>query len=393
MQATAPAFSPQASAGLICHTVYPSECYPAIFQPTEQFQRIHDDQSIPPGLHVRMNLATGLKEARLNVPEPLGTPHADLVVIDKLPPQPSIGAKELTAETPELQDQSNTDTGYERGLYFPDAFDAEESSVFYSSIATLRSTTALSNKNLPTLSALQDLAHSIHWGVALARDTLVSQHLVSATDSGSAASTEVRSAATLLLGTVIHSNPDALHALLSHPYSSKAGMTPISNVVSVLRDPEQDDITLKTRTVFLLSQLCQNPEQLRFFVSSEGLVTLLGLFEPEQMTMDDGKDRFRAKAANFICDRVLASLDTANDLVSPTGSEISGLKDHQALVTDLEPWCEAFARTLEKYESVAMSGKNLSPAADAAYEGIKEADQKLREEHSQLKICGSEHEV
>lgn len=392
VQASAPAFSPPASTELICHTTHASECYPAIFQPTEHFRCIHDDQKIPPGLHVRMNLATGLKEARLNVPEPPGTPHADLVIIDDLSPRPRIEEDEPVAEVPELQDQSNPDTGYERGPYLPAAFDAEDSFIYSSSIATLHTTTELSTTDLPALSDLQDLAHSIHWGAALARDTAVSQRLVSAIDPGSAASAEVRSAATLLLGTAIHSNPDALDALLSHSYSSEARMDPLTNVLAALRDPEQDDLMLKTRTVFLLSQLCQNTEQLRIFVNSEGLVMLFDLFQPESMTLDDGKDKFRAKTANFIYDRVLSSLDSANGLVSQSGAELSGLGDDQTLVKGLEPWCNAFTKALKKYRYVGMSAEKLSPAADAAYESVKQSNEALREKSLQLGICGNASE-
>ena len=336
-----------------------------------------------------MNLATGLKEARLNVPEPPGTPHADLVIIDDLPPRPSIEEDEPVAEIPELQDQSNPDAGYERGPYFPAAFDAEESSIFASSIATLHVTTALSVTDLPALSDLQDLAHSIHWGAALARETAVSQRLVSAVDPASAASAEVRSAATLLLGTAIHSNPDALGALLSH---SEARMDPLVNVLAALRDPEQDDMTLKTRTVFLLSQLCQSTEQLRVFVHSEGLLLLLDEFESETLTLDDGKDKFRAKAANFIYDRILSGLDSANGFVSLSGSQFSGLQDNPALVKGLERWCNAFPKALRKYESVGMGAKAHSPALDAAYESIKQTNQALREKSLQFGICGNESE-
>ena len=389
VQASAPASSPPASTELICHTAHASECYSAIFQPTEHFQRVHDDQSIPPGLHVRMNLATGLKEARLNVPEPQGTHYADLVFMDELPPRPSIEEDERVTEVPELQDQSDVDTAYERGPYFPAAFDAEESSLFSASIAILQSTTALSNTDLPALSALQDLAHSVDWGLAFARDAVASQHIVSAIHPGSAAPAELRSAATLLLGTAIHSNYAALDALLSHPYSAEAGKSPVFNVLAALRDPEQADMTLKTRAVFLLSQLCQNTEQLRIFILSDGLATLFDLFE-ERMTLDGGMDKFRAKAANFIYDRILSRLGSANGL---SGTEISGSKDDQVFVKVLEPWCSAFTKALRKYDLVGLMGGNLSPAADAAYESLKEANQKLREESAQLGICGHESEL
>ena len=36
-----------------------------IFKPTHEWKVVEDGQSIPPGLHIRMNLQTGLKEARL----------------------------------------------------------------------------------------------------------------------------------------------------------------------------------------------------------------------------------------------------------------------------------------------------------------------------------------
>ena len=39
------------------------------FIPTREWQVVDDGQSIPPGLHVRINLATGLKEAKLLDPE------------------------------------------------------------------------------------------------------------------------------------------------------------------------------------------------------------------------------------------------------------------------------------------------------------------------------------
>ena len=391
---SAPVSSPPASTELICHTTLASECYPAIFQPTEHFQRIHDDQSIPPGLHVRMNLATGLKEARLNVPEPPGKSHAELVIIDDLPPRPSVGEEDPVVDIPELQDQADADMGYERREpYYPTAFNTEESSLFYTSITTLQSITVLSNRELPALSALQDLAHSIHWGVELARNSAVCQTLVAAINPGSGASSELRSAAALLMGTAIHSNPDALEALLSHRYLSEAGRAPAAIVITALRDPEQRDIMLQTRTVFLLSQLCQNTEQLHTFVHSGGLDTLLDLFEMDQKTPDNGNDKFRAKVANFIYDRILSGLGNANALMTQIGSENSALGNDQVLTKGLEPWCNAFTNTLKMYELVGMTAEHLSPTVEAAFESIKEADQALKEAHAQLRICANEFEL
>lgn len=83
----AAAASPSAEAQLICHTDNPAECYPKIFSATEEFQVVHDDQDLPSGLHVKLDMGTGKKEARLNTPmaddpalEGLPVEHAVLVV-------------------------------------------------------------------------------------------------------------------------------------------------------------------------------------------------------------------------------------------------------------------------------------------------------------------------
>ena len=64
----APLESPSAESELICHTDNPAECYPKVFSPTDEFQAVHDDQDLPPGLHVQLDIQTGQKQAKINVP-------------------------------------------------------------------------------------------------------------------------------------------------------------------------------------------------------------------------------------------------------------------------------------------------------------------------------------
>ncbi|KAI9824237.1 MAG: hypothetical protein M1832_002044 [Thelocarpon impressellum] len=52
----------------ICDPADPTLCYPRVFSPTVDFQPVLEGQEIPPGLHVRLDVSTGKKEARLNVP-------------------------------------------------------------------------------------------------------------------------------------------------------------------------------------------------------------------------------------------------------------------------------------------------------------------------------------
>ncbi|KAI1489260.1 hypothetical protein F5X96DRAFT_641630 [Biscogniauxia mediterranea] len=63
-----PAGSPSAETELICHTENPAECYPKVFSATDEFQEVHDDQDLPPGLHVQLDVQTGKKQAKLYDP-------------------------------------------------------------------------------------------------------------------------------------------------------------------------------------------------------------------------------------------------------------------------------------------------------------------------------------
>lgn len=81
--------APSSESDLICHTSDPNDCYPRIFQPTDEFQPIRDDQDIPGGLHVRMNMYTGTKEAKINVPGE-GDDQAVLVVDQEQDDAPQI---------------------------------------------------------------------------------------------------------------------------------------------------------------------------------------------------------------------------------------------------------------------------------------------------------------
>ena len=40
-------------------------CFPKMFIPSNEFQIIHPEQFVPPGLHLRMDLESGLKEGKL----------------------------------------------------------------------------------------------------------------------------------------------------------------------------------------------------------------------------------------------------------------------------------------------------------------------------------------
>lgn len=284
---TAP--SPKASTDLICHTNHASECYPSIFQPTEEFQVVRDDQALPPGLHVRMNLASGVKEARLNVPEPENA-HSDLVIIDEAekadehPESPRHHAQALlNDEAPRVR---------------PPRFDADEAATFHKSISALKSSSADSEDLVPALTDLQELVHSQDWGLALTKDGHVTRLIVQ-TFKDVSSKLAIRSLSALLLATAIQNNPEALSAALAHFYKDEWPTGPLDAVFLALLHESSPQFLI--RTVFLLHALCQDPKQLAEFANLGGMPLLLRVLNSDGAGQDD-KDKLRGKIANFIVD-------------------------------------------------------------------------------------------
>ncbi|KAL8791037.1 MAG: hypothetical protein Q9213_000244 [Squamulea squamosa] len=295
VRAAAP--SPKADTDLICHTHHAAECYPRIFQPTDKFQTVHDDQDLPPGLHVRMNLATGVKEARLNVPEPDEDPaSAGLTIIDD---SDLLGFKEPVAEPP-----VDFRGDYRQQPFLHPQHDVAESTLFSDSVAQVKGRTSPDNDNLlPALTNLEDLSHSYHWGLSLAKDNEVIHKLFQLL-LPSNLSLEVRSLATLVFGTAIHNNQAALTVALTHFYNDEWPEGPLEAVILAILH-EQSPILLN-RMMFLLSSLCQDQAQLKAFLDAGGVDLLIGIYNGESLGLHEDI-RLRKKVTHFVLDHLMPS--------------------------------------------------------------------------------------
>ena len=362
--------SPIADSDIICHTDRAAECYPRIFQPTTSFQIVHDDQELPPGLHIRMNLTSGVKEAKLNEPDEDSVGHAaDLVIIDELPStapelEDQTNSQDAHPHSHELQDQTNPqDTRLPRLPHF----DSSEGSLFASGISTLKSSPSSDVETLiPALSDLQDLAHSAHWGLTLTRDSTVCHLLFQLlSPSLSTSDLELRSAAALLLDTAIHNNPPALTAALSHFYNDEWPTGLLEAVIVALAHEQLPSIL--TRMVFLLSGLCQDEAQMRKFLDAGGLDLLAKLFDAENAGTDE-RDRLRGKIANFIFDNFL-QIDATTENLGTSNQDIEidvNAHEFKSHLDKEEPWVK-----LE-----AENDKSVNAAESETKQGNLEGDLK-----------------
>ncbi|KAH8174030.1 nucleotide exchange factor SIL1 domain-containing protein [Sarocladium implicatum] len=156
------ASSERPASELICHTSDPSECYPKVFEPTDEFQLVKPDQDLPPGLHVRMNIWTSEKEAKINVPdevdpalEGLPVDQAVLVVDPQEESEPQI-PKGAPAYEP---------VGQVKG---PE----HEAQSFLDAMKMLTSGVIESDEAFDTsLEALEDISHDMYYGLKTAENT------------------------------------------------------------------------------------------------------------------------------------------------------------------------------------------------------------------------------
>lgn len=147
---------------VICSTANPDDCYPRIFQATHEFQVIREGQEIPHGLHVRLDVTTGEKQAKINDPDEANP------ALEGLPVDSSIVVVESedgVGNEPQLPEGA---PAYEPvGQVKPPE---TESQAFRDSLTVLK-TLSLNDRPLhAALDILMDISHDIYYGLKITED-------------------------------------------------------------------------------------------------------------------------------------------------------------------------------------------------------------------------------
>lgn len=349
--------SPSASSdSLICHDS--SECYPRVFNPTPDFQPIHDDQQLPAGLHIRLNLQTGQREARLNIPvddghEDVQTTHNDLATV--------VEDKNVLEEEVNNNSRDDTKSMVEKSGKQPPAYsnhgrimppvDKAEAEVFKSSVAIVLSVPPSSMNEKEqlrrALEDLEELAHEIYYGVEIAKNAPLVRALMSL--AGNKAEDEpVRKLSGLVLGSAVQNNPSALENI-KHVQPDMIG--------DVLRILESRTATPKVqeRLIFLLGNLVKGDGQRSQFLGLRGMERLLEIFDSENAGSDDGRDGVRRRCALFVTDTFLDENMRTDDSDEVDDSNVRTETGAQRVLIKgsttedvLKKWCMAFRNSFTK---------------------------------------------
>lgn len=310
-----PSTSPAADTELICPTEHAGDCYPRLFQPTKDFQLIKEGQDIPPGLHVRLNIYSGEKEARLNIPMEDDEGGA----LEDIPIEQAVVVVEQPEPTNEDPVQNTIPPNappYEAaGKIQPPNPNGGEIATFHNAKLTIDTEGPAFDTSLDDLS---ELAHDIYYGVEIAKDRPIVEKLVCyALGSGSERfpATENRRdyKAASILASAIQNNPTALEEVtkirrvVTHP---TCGMESVVNkasgkggFVNILRnrlESEEEPSTLKAK-VTLMSGLMKEAQIRDEFLQTGEMELLLAIWLKEGQMWDP----VRLKVAQLVTDNFL----------------------------------------------------------------------------------------
>ncbi|KAE8444673.1 hypothetical protein EG329_014330 [Mollisiaceae sp. DMI_Dod_QoI] len=306
---------------LICSPTDVTDCYPRIFQPTKDFQPIREGQDLPPGLHVRMDIYSGTKEARLNIPMEGEEAAALEAALSDLPVEQSIVVvdqpeSEEAGSKPAMRDQVpiNAPTYETAGKILPpppspDGSETDMGTFQKALLAVKMEARAFDS----ALNDLSDLAHDIYYGLEIAKDGPVLEKLIclilgSGSEKFPAGKESRDHKAASILASAVQNNPTALkevskwgnmvfYPICAGSKSEKGGF------VSTLRSrlgKERNAGALKAK-ISAISGLLRDDTWRNEFLENKGMELLLAIF----LKKGEEFDPVRRKVAQLVTDNFL----------------------------------------------------------------------------------------
>lgn len=201
------------SSELVCPDSNPANCYPKVFVPSEEWKEIMEDQQIPAGLHVRMNMETGKREAKLmdDAAEPANVALVAQPNEDETPI--SHAEEEISNKIQEtIQKYKN-----ERASFARSKVSQAELNDFSSSVDEVLAFQAGSDLDRldKALDTLTELSHDIEFGIRLSKNPDIFASLQRAAELASEEQHIVEKAYRIM-GSALRNNPEAVENVLEN---------------------------------------------------------------------------------------------------------------------------------------------------------------------------------
>ena len=310
-------------ANIICSSSDTTDCYPKIFIPQNHFQVIREGQEIPPGLHVRLNVYTGQKEAKIYAPdEPEDSALEGFPVDYSVTTFNDEEASEETFKVPVGAPEYDP-VGMIKTPETPSSMD--DHFILATSMAELRKTVskngtwqqAEEEKVLTaSLQDLEDLAHDIYYGLKISEDQDAVKALFCLMTSPPDSEEGIERQAASIVAAATQNNPKALAQFARRWGVIKAAKCPEGAGISTATVAEAffDSICLtrdvmamrrSPRTVSAkvaaLSGLVKDPHIKKDFLAQGGMGKLLSVV----LAPGEQWDGARTKIGHFVLDNFL----------------------------------------------------------------------------------------
>ncbi|KAM7452426.1 nucleotide exchange factorsil1 [Porites harrisoni] len=323
-----------------------------VFQPTAEWQTIQPGQGIPPGLHVRMNLQTGQKEAKLM--------DGDDVLLERA----------LINLTRHMDAKKNFRSieDIRKELEGADIFVKKDIEIIKKHVETLNSTSSSLPEKEHALDELEFYVHQIDNAIDL--DTIGGLTLVIKLMNSTDPSLVRR--ATYVLGSATQSNPNVQQAAL------KQGALPL--LLRLLSN--QDNMAVRKKAMYALSSLIRLfPMAQRDFLKLNGLEIFKMLFE------ESGSGALAVKAITLMTDILTEQIQHVKALLEKQGKDTSGdISGRVPLLKTMaeKGWCQLVPSLLHTTENDTR--EKVLQALHVMVEGCKSEFQQPRVHDSLNKL-------
>ncbi|KLU81524.1 SIL1 [Magnaporthiopsis poae ATCC 64411] len=302
---------------IICHPENAVDCYHKIFQATHEFKPVRPGQDIPSGLHVRLNIYTGEKEAKINVPSEHDPALAGLsvenavITVDSEPQEPA--GEHIRPDAPAYEA-----VGKIKEAVGPEALQ------FSNSLALLGKRKGVDAAGLDgALDKLEELSHDLYYGLKISQDLPALSSLFCLMNDGHLASSKAVAAseaprailAARTISAAVQNNPPALKAVEVHwPALLKtkctrdgSGHSPLGRLVFSIIQPDQEpraagrESSLARAKLSAIKGLIKSARIRQDFLEKGGMREVLRVL----LVKDSLFAEAQVKAANLVTDTFL----------------------------------------------------------------------------------------
>ncbi|CAN3376539.1 hypothetical protein DIURU_002709 [Diutina rugosa] len=238
------------AAALAAETICASDhdCYPKVFVPTNDWQEIRPGQDIPPGLHVRLNVDTLKREAKLMADDDSGDVNAVYVNPDH--------QEQVAIYKPQLHENI-------------DSWQAAVDEI-------LGGGTRLE----PALDIVADLSHDLEHGAKLTHNPEIFPRLLVLAKEHP----DLQDSIYRIMASSLRNNPDAVQQALDSPHND-------ATVSELLRQLPSSDDTLQKRILGVVSPLTTPSQLMEYYpyLGPEARSRLFNILEDDSAKRDQGQ--------------------------------------------------------------------------------------------------------